>query len=404
MSLVCDLSLKQTRERRSPPSADHAACQHESGYCELQLPPLPQADTAIQHQRPGGRDAASTVAGPSASPPRVRPTTADATSQPPLRRAQSNCKKILLFTLNDGAWTARRLECKSWGCKNCRKKLASRWLRTLETCSFEPRVFLTLTLNPEKLAQEGILHDHLAQRDWLRKRWTRFVQQVRRDHGPTSYFRVYERHSGRRRDKRGIRNTRLHVHVLLSTSGRGGGFSPFARRLHRPLRLRRYDGRRDYFRHLAQRHGWGHTSAYDVVPDQALAGYLFKYTLKLHDSAYRYRVRLVSCSQDIRHPRTTPTPVSDWFLATFQQEGIYQNPIQALAEQTPFPITIERDTATLPNVRQLMRKLPLSATHNPRVAALWNPYSRSLNSERMSRSSSCSWVTSRDEIELSPSL
>lgn len=244
---------------------------------------------------------------------------------PRVRRNTRCLSSVLVMRGAQGdSWVP--LRCKSWGCRRCRPKLAARWGHTLrhhKVLGFDPRRFLTITLDPGEIAKrcgcvaclaelEGrdfesrpdgcLLLDYGWQQKFLHRAWTRLIARVRRVAGKVSFWRVYEFHAGAYDAKRRIYNYRLHLHALVDSSLCGGGVSKEAAAKHGLPSSTVYDPRFDKWAEYAAALGLGRTICYDLPPGVDCWGYVFKYSAKLKPTAYERKLRLVSCSRDIKHP------------------------------------------------------------------------------------------------------
>jgi len=255
-------------------------------------------------------------------------TVADATA-PVLRRSWEWCGLGSLLLVRDGLLSSRPLLCHSWACDTCRAAIVRRWCETLERSrkqgTFLPRVFLTVTMSPACLARDGVgLTDWAAQRDWFQRKLTALWRRARRAFGRLSYWRVYEWHRGLWNPDWRVHNHRLHLHAIVDSDAPGGGFGPAARRL--DGLLPRYERDLDWWARTCEELGIGLAKAYTLDDSQGLAAmrYCAKYASKKKHDGNGVRIRLASCSQDIRHaPR--PSTVEDgdrWGVVTVHDARI----------------------------------------------------------------------------------
>lgn len=249
--------------------------------------------------------------------PRLKTNTAPAFG---LRRGHYACGRNGLYRPSDG--TVRPLRCKSWACRRCAAWHAARWTERLVIADFQPNVFVTFTLDPERLAADGIgLEDYRGQHRWLLAAMRKVWQIVRRETneacerwaanpvGPppraVRYWRVYEWHRGDWDRKRQVENHRMHVHALVESVVDGGGTRET------------YDRNADPWRAIANRAGLGIALAYDLPAERTKAealslarNYCAKYLSKQKSAAHAYRVRLTASSRGIppleKEPCTDP--------------------------------------------------------------------------------------------------
>jgi len=239
------------------------------------------------------------------------------------RRSQRSCQVATLAVVQPGGgWRLVPARCRSWGCVQCARFLAARWQHTLAGSKFAAERFVTITLDPQRLAELGILRDYEAQRDFLRRKLQSLWQWLRRRYGKLRYFRALEFHSGKFDKRRRIFNHRLHVHALIATEVQlpCAGFSPFA--CQRDPSLAPYDRARDVVADRAAKLGLGLTKTYSLTSEtvregkrDAVLAYVWKYCCKQKSGSHRYRLRMATCSRCIRHARNPFLQENAEFLA-----------------------------------------------------------------------------------------